>query len=235
MTTARRAIAIIAAALTALGAGWGAAERPTPTELRRMITEILASGYQLEEPLTVRIERWLTELLMRLLQAIGSLAESGPLAGMAPWVWWVLFGICLVLLVLIIVHIAVTVRGLLVEPLRRARREPRRRQREDPASVLRSAEQALGRGEYERAIRLLYRATLLRLDRLGLLSHDPARTNWENLHALQASDRSVREAMEELTGTLDRVIYAGEPATERTWRTCRGRVDVLWRAEGAGG
>lgn len=200
-----------------------------------MMNDILASGYQLEEPLTVRIERWLTELVMRLARAIGSLAESGPLAGMAPWVWWVLFGVCLVLLILMIVHISLTVRGLLVEPLRRARREPRKREREDPASVLRSAEQVLGGREYERAIRLLYRATLLRLDRLGLLSHDPARTNWENFYALQVRDRSVREAMEELTGTLDRLVYAGEPATERTWRTCRGWVDVLWRAEGAGG
>ncbi len=211
-----------------------AVERPSEQALRQSLRGILASGYQLTPPARVQVEEWLAGLLRRLRQMLGGLSESGPLAGLPPWMTWVIAGVLIALLVLILAHIALTVRRALVEPAVRRGPSVGERRREDPAALLASAEQARNRGDYDRAVRLLYRAALARLDRLGVLRFDAARTNWENLRALPADQPVVRAAMATLARAVDDIAYGGAPALRSTAERCRASVDALWRAEGGG-
>lgn len=211
-----------------------AATRPSPSQLRALLEEILASGYRLESPPTVRIGDYLDELFDRLAHWLGSWSSSGPLAGLPMWATWTLFGVCVALLVLLLAHMISGVRSALSEPMHRHPRDEGEQRREDPQAVLAAAEVALGGGEYEHAIRLLYRAALLRLDRLGLLGHDPARTNWENLAALRADDVELRASLAELTQVVDAAVYAGRPVTPEVAERCRARVREIWRAQVVG-
>lgn len=214
-------------------AGAAAMTRPSVPALRRTLDEILSSGYQLEPPIRIQIEQWLIWLLRRIAKLLGNLSESGPLAGMPLWLWWVIFGVCVTLLVLIFAHIVITVRSVLRQEQIRSPRQRRLVRREDPASVLHAAESALEAGEYERAVRLLYRAALLRLDRAGLLSEDPTRTNWENLAAMPADAGAVTETLAALTRTVDDTVYGGRPVSRSTAEQCRAWLDELWAAERA--
>lgn len=208
--------------------------RPSPAQLRTLLNEILASGYHLEPPATVRLGDYLNGLFDRLARWLGSWAPGGPLAGLPMWATWTLFGVCVALLVLLLAHMIGGVRSALSEPTQRRPHDGGDQWREDPQAVLTAAEAALGGGEYERAIRLLYRAVLLRLDRLGLLGHDPARTNWENLAALRADDVELRASLVELTQAVDAAVYAGRPVTPEVAERCRARVREIWRAQVVG-
>lgn len=207
-----------------------AAARPSPSQLRSLLAEILASGYRLEPPATVRIGDYLDWLFERLARLLGSWSHSGPLAGLPIWASWALFGVCVALLVLLLAHMISGVRSALSEPARRRGAADAGR-REDPQTVLAAAEEALAGGDYERAIRLLYHAVLLRLDRLGLLSHDPARTNWENLAALRAADAELHAHLADLTRAVDAAVYAGRPVTHSAAERCHRWVREIWRAQ----
>ncbi len=207
--------------------------RPSVPTLRRTLADILSSGYQLEPPTRIQIEQWLAWLVRHIAKLLGDLSESGPLAGMPLWLWWVIFGICVALLVLILAHIVLTVRSVLRQDRTPSSPRRRRRRRQDPAAVLKAAERALEEGEYERAVRLLYQAALLRLDRVGLLSEDPTRTNWENLAAMPADAGAVTEALAALTRTVDDAVYGGRPVSRSTAVQCRAWLDELWAAERA--
>lgn len=224
----RRMLRTLLVVLFASGAAL-AAVRPSPPQLRRLLDQILASGYRLESPATVRVGDYLDWLLDRLAHWLGSWSHSGPLAGLPVWVSWVLFGVCVALLALLLAHMIGGVRSALSEPARgRHARDARRR--DDPQVELAAAEAALARGDYENAVRLLYRAALLRLDRLGLLHHDPSRTNWENLAALRVPDPDLRADLAGLTRAVDAAIYAGRPVTHATAERCHAWVRGLWRA-----
>lgn len=212
-----------------------APQRPSPDELRSTVREILRSGYRLQVPPTERINRWIQWLLHRIGEGLSAVSQGGGiLAGLPQWANWVIFGVGLAAITGILLHIALTMRSVLLGDEGRSRRRPTgATEARDPTEVLALAEQAVHEGEYDRAVRLLYLATILRLDRLGLLSHDPSRTNWENLHALSAEDSALHTAMFDLTGVVDACIYGGTTATARTWETARGSADVLWHAEAA--
>ncbi|MGD9495329.1 MAG: DUF4129 domain-containing protein [Armatimonadota bacterium] len=208
-----------------------AAVRPSEQALRDALREILAHGYQLAPPARIQMEEWLSWLLRQLGRLLDALSLAAPLAGAPPWVTWVIFGICLALVLLILAHIVLVVRRVLLEPERRPWGGTRAaRQREDPAAVLAQAEGALARGEYDLAVRLLYRAALLRLDRLGLLRLDATRTNWENLLALRAEDAGLHAALASLTQVVDDTVYGGEAVSSARAEACRGWVEAVWRA-----
>jgi len=219
-------------ALTAAGVlAQAPAARPSVPELRRMLKQILASGYQLTEPLQARL--W--EFILRILRAIRSffsgVAEIGPLAGLPDWLRYVLMGVLIVALALISAHIVAGLRSLLTErQSRRSSDEPDLR-RADPDELLQRADGAFRQGRHDVAVRLLYLAVLLRLDRLGLLPHDPARTNWENLYALGETAEETREAMTRLTREVDGWVYGGRDISAESWRLARRWAEMLWRAE----
>jgi len=83
----------------------------------------------------------------------------------------------------------------------------------DNNSLLALAEQQAKAGDYRRAFRLVYLASLVALDTNGVLRFDRSKTNWEYLRAMRASGRSdVYAALTPLTREFDQVWYGFAPA-----------------------
>ena len=82
----------------------------------------------------------------------------------------------------------------------------------DNDSLLALAEQQAKAGDYRRAFRLVYLASLVALDTNGVLRFDRSKTNWEYLRALRASGRGdVYSALTPLTREFDQVWYGFAP------------------------
>ncbi len=78
----------------------------------------------------------------------------------------------------------------------------------DNNSLLALAEQSAKAGDYRRAFRLVYLASLVALDTNGVLRFDRSKTNWEYLRAMRASGRNdVYAALTPLTREFDQVWY----------------------------
>ena len=225
---------MILAALLAAGGfvAWLAAAAPTPQQIRAWTAEILSSGgYQVNPPLWWRVEKWLYDAIASILRLLGRVKWPwglGPLGEVSPTLAWVVVGVCIVLLALIIAHLALTLRGLMVERRRGVRRRTVVSRARGPQQALREAEQAAAAGQFALALRRLYEAALLILDRRGLLRYDAARTNWENLRAVAANSAEAAGLMSPLTGTVDGCVYGGAPATEDDWKRSRALVRQLW-------
>lgn len=95
---------------------------------------------------------------------------------------------------------AVAVAGDTTTRARRGRRQ------EDPAALEREADDAERRGDFDVAVRLRFRAGLLRLDTAGVVELRPSLTTGELRRRLHS------EALRDLTSTFEAVAYAGEPA-----------------------
>lgn len=90
----------------------------------------------------------------------------------------------------------------------------------DNNSLLALAEQSAKTGDYRRAFRLVYLASLVSLDTDGVLRFDRSKTNWEYLRALRASGRGdVYTALTPLTREFDEVWYGFAPtnASQYAW------------------
>jgi hypothetical protein len=77
---------------------------------------------------------------------------------------------------------------------------------ESPASLERRAEEAERRGAHEEALRLRFRAGLLRLDARGTIELRPSLPTGEVARTLRSSD------FDRLAGDFDAVVYGGRPA-----------------------
>ena len=141
--------------------------------------------------------RWLGDRLDPVVRWIGDAIDFVP--------WYVWLAIVLFITGLVVAWI---VRR--VQPARRARssRTPADRAAgaEDPAVLEREADAAERRGDLERAVRLRFRAGLLRLGDRGAVDYRPSLTTSE-VRALLGSD-----TFDHLAGTFERVAYGGRKA-----------------------
>ncbi len=78
---------------------------------------------------------------------------------------------------------------------------------EDPAELERAADRAEQAGDYELAVRLRFRAGLARLERFGLITGRRTHTSSQLAQVLRSP------TFDTLAGQLDRIVYAGLPAT----------------------
>jgi hypothetical protein len=76
---------------------------------------------------------------------------------------------------------------------------------EDPRALERQAEAAEAAGDLERALRLRFRAGLLRLDARGAIVFRPSISTFEVRRALRSDD------FDSLAATFDDVVYGGRP------------------------
>ena len=98
-----------------------------------------------------------------------------------------------------------------VDPAPRGRRRaaPRahaRRRRDDPAALEREADRAAAAGEWDTAVRLRFRAGLLRLDARRLIEYRPSLTTGEVAAAI------VSPAFERVGADFDAIAYGGAAA-----------------------
>jgi Domain of unknown function (DUF4129) len=76
----------------------------------------------------------------------------------------------------------------------------------DPDQLERDAAAAEAAGDLDLAIRLRFRAGLLRLDRVGAIHYRPSLTSSQVARTIRSRD------FEELAGTFDAIAYGGKPA-----------------------
>jgi hypothetical protein len=77
----------------------------------------------------------------------------------------------------------------------------------DPAALERSAAEAESSGDHETAVRLRFRAGLLRLQRGGVIAHPEAETDRQLAVVLHSP------TFDTLSGRHERIVYAGDHAT----------------------
>ena len=101
----------------------------------------------------------------------------------------------------------------------------------DTDSLLALAERQAQGGDYRRAFRLIYVATLVALDTGGVLRFDRSKTNWEYLRALRAMGRDdVYQSMMPLTREFDRLWYGFAPAGPGEYARALGQYRALQSA-----
>ena len=81
--------------------------------------------------------------------------------------------------------------------------------REDPAALERDADRAAANGEWETAVRLRFRAGLLRLDARELIEYRPSLTTGE------VADAVASPTFERVGADFDAIAYGGRPAGEQ--------------------
>jgi hypothetical protein len=162
---------------------------PDPETIRRTAEEVLRRPhYQLNpQPDSGRV---LLEMLLRFLRWISSPFQwlLGALNGLPEWLRWLVVIALLALLILLVLHIAYTIIRAVTGP--RVERGPSRSlpvTPRDPVAVEHQAADAVSRGDFITAIRLLFLACLLRLEQAEKRTSRAGTTNREHLRRHRSS------------------------------------------------
>jgi hypothetical protein len=203
-------------------------------QVREEVTEILARDefreFAKAENRTIadlleRFFRWLRE------QGVGEGQTQEPATELPRLSPWVLMALAVIGTLLIVVYVTSRKRAAL-SPRPRPRREGIEVVTDrEPAHYLDDAATLAERGDFRGALRALYVATLVTLDRRGMIEFDPARTNWQYLRTMPRGD--TRRAFATFTRVFDHKWYGHEPAGPEDYRRCRRMADVICRREAA--
>ncbi len=143
---------------------------------------------------------WLGDRLRGLADKFGWLDDVVP---DGPSVLWTILGIVVVVIAAFVARrVGLRRAGIVGELAQRSRR----RSAVDPARLEREAEEAERQGDLERALRLRFRAGLLRLGRAKAIPLRESVTTREVRRALRL------EEFDELALGFDEVVYGGRPA-----------------------
>jgi len=102
-----------------------------------------------------------------------------------------------------------------------------------PESILDEAGVLASRGALREALRALYLATLVALDRRRLIAFDPHRTNWQYLRAMPRGE--ARRLFAEFTRIFDHKWYGAEPTALTDYEACRALAARIVRDTAGGG
>ncbi|MFK7987504.1 MAG: DUF4129 domain-containing protein [Sandaracinaceae bacterium] len=94
-----------------------------------------------------------------------------------------------------------------------------------PATFLDEAAQLAQDGRLREALRSLYLATLVSLDRRRLIAFDPHRTNWHYLRAMPGGQE--RDAFRDFTRLFDHKWYGREGTTQDDYELCRRLASAI--------
>ena len=97
-----------------------------------------------------------------------------------------------------------------------------------PDDWLAEAASLAAQGRHAEALRALYLATLVALDRRAWIRFEPSLTNWQYLRQLPAG--STRDDFRVLTRTFDVKVYGEEPAGEADYRASRAVAERILAA-----
>jgi hypothetical protein len=195
---------VAALVVMALAAPAALAQAPSADESRAQAREILQErrfrGSDLPRPFAGFL-RWLGGKLQPVIDFFDDLSVRVP--GGRPIFFLLLGG--LVLLVA-----AALARGSIGRRAAAAARAARARTltREDPDDLERDADRAAAAGEWETAVRLRFRAGLLRLDARDLIEYRPSLTTGEVSAAI------FSPAFDRVGADFDEIAYGGRPAGE---------------------
>jgi Domain of unknown function (DUF4129) len=203
---------LIAASVEAAG------EAPPAAEPRREAREVLAQrrfhGAELPRPFAGPLA-WLGERIEPVVDWIndrGARVPGGPIA------LWTVLAAGVLLAAGTITSTTIRRRALAIERARAAALPAA----EDPRALEREAEGAERDGDWERAVRLRFRAGLLRLDRRKVIVYRPSLTTGEVARAVGSP------AFREVGERFDAIAYGGRPAQrEDAEHARRGWAEVL--------
>jgi hypothetical protein len=206
----------------------GPLESAADAHAREEIAEILARKEFRE--FAERDDRFLSDLIEKLLNALAELGssaerdtESTPvrLPALSPWV---LMALAVVGLCLIAVYAAAGRRAAAL-PARRTAAEVQLPTTSGPMSLLDEAALLAARGDMRGALRALYVATLLMLDRRQLIEYETWKTNGQYIRAMPRGE--ARRLFAAFTHIFDRKWYGHEPASAQDYEQCRALAERL--------
>lgn len=152
------------------------------------------------------------------------------LHAISPVLAWLFVVLLVVILVALVVHIIYTFK----QALGRRRNAGLERARDaaplDPAVLEGRAREAASAGDYIGAVRHLFRACLIRLQRAERRPLRRGTTNRELLRRYQTS--SIAEALRTFVETIDRKWYGGEVCTSSDYEQCAQAHDQIRRSAG---
>ena len=103
-----------------------------------------------------------------------------------------------------------------------------------PPDLLRAAEEHASQGNYRFALRYLYTAVLVHLDRSGYLQYEPTNTDWEHLRALRVQGHeSLHALLLPLTELVQRKWYGIETTLLEDFQQARQAAQPLLVQQGA--
>ena len=192
----------------------------SPDEARRQAQDILDEhrfeGADVPRPFAGALE-WLGDRLQPIADGIdnlGAQVPGGPIA-----LWTVLAGL-VVLAAGTVTTTTIRRRAVAIERTRAAALP----KTEDPRALERAADRAERDGDWERAVRLRFRAGLLRLDRRHVIDYRPSLTTGEVARAVGSP------AFADVGERFDAIAYGGRPAArEDAEHARRGWAEVLGR------
>lgn len=192
-----------------------------PADARRRARAVLDDrrykGTSLPRPLHKPLE-WLGDRIKPVFDWINS--RGGDLPG-GPVALWLALSALIVAATSTITGTTIRRRALAIERARAAALP----EADDPQALERAADRAEQEGDYERAVRLRFRAGLLRLDRRHVLVYRPSLTTGEIARAIEAP------AFADVGARFDEIAYGGRPADrEDADAARRGWSDVLAQA-----
>jgi hypothetical protein len=186
----------IAASLAAAG------EAPPAAASREQAREVLEQrrfhGAELPRPFEGPAQ-WIGDQVRRLTEWIDDLGTGVP---GGPPVLWTLLSAGVLLIAMLFTSVTIRRRALAIERARAAALPAA----EDPRALERDADRAEREGDWERAVRLRFRAGLLRLDRRRVLAYRPSLTTGEIARAIDSP------AFREVGDRFDAIAYGGRPA-----------------------
>ena len=212
-------------AATVLAVPSALAQAPSAGESRAQAREILQErrfrGSDVPRPFA-GILRWLGERLQPVADFFEDLSVKTP--GGPP----VLFAI---LGALVLLAASLLARGSIRRRAAAAARAARARSPacDDPGDLERDADRAAAAGEWETAVRLRFRAGLLRLDARDAIEYRPSLTTGEVRRAI------VSPAFDRVGSDFDEIAYGGRPAQEADAQASREGWARVLSETGRGG
>lgn len=166
---------------------------------------------------------WLDDILVRIQQFFDRLVNNTARGVFDGRDLIVLLGIVLVIVVLLYL-----MRGLRRNLVKEETLAdfPQAREVRTPGEAFDNARTFAKQGDYRNAVRQLYLATLLQLDRQGKIKFDPTLTNREYLRQT-SNDPGTAAALAPIVETFDRVWYGFEPITPTEFDAYRTRVEMV--------
>lgn len=98
----------------------------------------------------------------------------------------------------------------------------------DPDQLMKMANTAAAELRFSDAVRALYLANLIRLDKKGIIHFDPAATNGQFRRRLAAAFGRAVPPFDGATLTFERVHYGGEAAGESDWDATQSQWRDVW-------
>lgn len=171
--------------------------------------------------------QWLRDMWDRLARGLGSHVHVGKQAGL------ILGDAVVIALIAVIVFVALRlVLGAVRDPGRTQAGATGLAPAADPHELFARSCDAAERGDYRAAIGLLFLASLVRIERLGLVSGDPSRTVNQWRRALSSRAPAIAGAFDAIARPFTAAFYAERPVGQGQWLSARDAYAGLPREAG---